>query len=107
MRGTVHGRIVTLLGLAVFAALATSTNADAEAAFIAQSTPTMVSANDHNNVGNGKGNATSVTIRSPARLRGVQTVADANSRSIVSRNSAICKKRRSCRIHQRAFNIVR
>jgi hypothetical protein len=106
MRGTAYRRLVTLFGLAVSAALATSMDTGAEAAFIAQRTPTMALAGDHNNTGNGRGNANSVAIRSPAHIHGVQTVADANARAAINRNNAICKQRRHCRIHQRAVNIV-
>ncbi|MCO6006737.1 hypothetical protein NE236_17265 [Actinoallomurus purpureus] len=106
MRGITGGRLVAVSGLALAAALGTSMNLDAQAAALPQralATP----AGDHNSTGNGRGNANSVSVRDITTLKGIQHVADGNAVALVNTNNALCKKRRYCRIRQRAINIVR
>jgi hypothetical protein len=93
-------------GLALSVSLGTSVNSEAWATTLPQRSPTLILTGDHNNNGNGSGNATSVAIRSPARLMGIQDIADANVLSLVNTNNAVCKKRRFCWIRQRAINVA-
>ncbi|MEV5705251.1 hypothetical protein [Actinoallomurus sp. NPDC052274] len=102
MRRTVPGRLIAFFGVVMFVSLAASVRTGA-AASVRQEIPAMGLATDHNKIGNGEGNVSVVSIRSPANLSGVQNVADANAATRVSRNSAICKKHRLCRIRQRAY----
>jgi hypothetical protein len=107
MRGTTGGRLVTVSGLMLSVALGMSTSLDARAATLPRQAPITVPAGDHNHNGNGNGNINSITIRSPGYFKGLQHVADANAGGLTNTNNAVCKKRRHCRIHQRAVNIVR
>ncbi|MEV5704932.1 hypothetical protein [Actinoallomurus sp. NPDC052274] len=102
MRRTVPGRLGALVGLAAFAAVAGPMETGAAAAPMPWTAPGTVPAGDHNNFGNGRHNIFSFTIRSPSHVHGVQTTADQNNQTTISRNNAICKKHRHCRIHQRA-----
>jgi hypothetical protein len=100
MRGSVHRRLIALVGLTIVASLATSAVTCAAAA------PVPLGASgggDRNNIANGKRNISSVSIRSPANIKGVQIVSDENAATVESRNSAICRKKRYCRIHQRSI----
>jgi hypothetical protein len=86
-------------------ALGTSMNVDAEAAQVPQRTPITAPIGDDNHIANGKHNLSSIAIRSPTFLRGIQQAADGNVLSKVARNNAICKKKHFCKIHQRAVII--
>ncbi|MCO5972981.1 hypothetical protein [Actinoallomurus soli] len=99
MRGTVHGRLIAVLGLALCGAIASSMNTAAKAA------PTLRNAlaYDNNRIGNGRANVNTTSIRSPANVSGVQIVADANALTRISRNNAICKRHRRCRIWQYSY----
>ncbi|MEV5751107.1 hypothetical protein AB0L00_25075 [Actinoallomurus sp. NPDC052308] len=106
MRAKTACRPLVLLGLGLFAALGTSMNTDAEAERIYRSAPAFAPLGDDNHIANGHHNLSSITIRSPTHLRGIQQVADANIHSKIARNNAICRKKRFCKIHQRAFVIA-
>lgn len=107
MRGSTGARIVAVSGLALSVTLGTSMNLEASATLLPQPSPILTPASDHNSTGNGSGNANSVAIRSPARLWGIQDMADGNVVSLVNTNNALCKKRRFCWIRQRATNVWR
>ncbi|GAB3972307.1 hypothetical protein GCM10029978_049150 [Actinoallomurus acanthiterrae] len=106
MKGSTTSRRLALLGLGISFPLAASMNIDADAAQIPQRVLTAAPAGDNNHVANGRHNASSVTIRSPSFFRGVQLVGDANVRAITNTNNAFCKKRRHCKIRQRAVIIA-
>ncbi|GAA0354862.1 hypothetical protein NE235_11710 [Actinoallomurus spadix] len=96
MRRIGHGRLFAVFGLAVCGVIASSLDAPAQAAPTFRESP----AYDHNRVGNGRTNVNTTSIRSPVNISGVQIVADANTVARVSRNNAICKRHRHCRIRQ-------
>lgn len=103
MRGTLLGRFVTLFGIAASVALATSISTGAEAAPIPQRAPLRIPAGDHNKIGNGKANNTTVAIRSPAEIHGIQHVTVSNAGGLININTALCKKNHRCRIRQRTY----
>ncbi|WP_433181005.1 hypothetical protein [Actinoallomurus sp. CA-150999] len=107
MRGTVGRRLVAVSGLALSTALCASPGLEARAAVLPRQAPITALTGDNNHNGNGSHNTNSITIRSPAFLKGIQHVSDGNVRALTNTNHAFCKKRRYCRIHQRAINIVR
>ncbi|GAA4623966.1 hypothetical protein GCM10023196_022340 [Actinoallomurus vinaceus] len=106
MRRITASRGLALLGLGISLPFAASMNIDAEAALIPQRVLTAAPAGDNNHVANGRHNASSVTIRSPSFFRGIQLVGDANVRALTNTNNAFCKKRRHCKIRQRAVIIA-
>ncbi len=56
---------------------------------------------DHNNSGNGWFNHNALSIRSPTRNSGFQSISNANAGGVTSSRNASCRWRHHCVIHQR------
>jgi hypothetical protein len=59
---------------------------------------------DHNRIGNGSGNRNSISIHSPTRNHGKQVISNANAGGVSSIRNAICKRQRTCVIHQTVWD---